>query len=174
MFLLNSKQYFDEKFLQLKSSLSIIISENLSNLKPTSSTNKNYTVDETLRLLKIKNPRINIAQLDDILCWMIDNTTDYSKFPVIVSKTNGNIDVNETWKSINSWIDHLNEEKSRVLMEVAAAEEKLKQAEKDAAIKKAEEEAAAKKAAADAALSAAAKAAQQAQEALEAAEKLKL
>lgn len=170
-FLLNPKQYFDEKLSDLKLSLSEAISTTLVDLK--NSKSANTTVDETLKLLKIKDPRANVAQLDDVLCWMIDNTEDYSTFPVMVKKSNGNIDVNETWNSLNVWINHLNEGRNKILMQIAAEEEAIKQAEREAAIKLAEKEALAKKAAADAALAAAAAAAQQAQAAIEAAEKLK-
>lgn len=170
-FLLNPKQYFDEKILELKFSINDIISTTLLDIK--NNKNINTSVDEVLKLLKIKDPRANVEQLDDVLCWMIGNTEDYSKFPVMIKKSNGNIDVNETWNSLNIWIEHLNEGKNKLLLEVAAAEEAVKQAEREAAIKQAEKEALSKKAAADAALAAAAAAAQQAQAAIEAAEKLK-
>lgn len=170
-FLLNPKQYFDEKLSEIKTSLSEVISTTLVDIK--NNKNVNTTVDETLKLLKIKDPRANVAQLDDVLCWMIDNTEDYSTFPVIIKKSNGNIDVNETWGSLSVWIEHLNHGRNKLLMQIAAEEEAIKQAERDQAIKMAEKEVLAKKVAADAALAAAAAAAQQAQAAIEAAEKLK-
>lgn len=173
-FLLNPKSYLDEKFLELKNSLNEIISSSVGSLKSTGlGTGIDNNVVETLKLMKVIQPRANISQLEDVICWMINNTQDYTKFPVIVKKANGNIDVNETWKSLSDWISHLDQEKNELLLQVAAAEEALRQAERDAAIAQAEKEAASKKAAADAALAAAAAAAQQAQAAIDAAEKLK-
>lgn len=170
--LLNPKVYLDEKFLELKNSLNDVIKNTIGTLK-SDNFNSEGSIDNTIKLLKIKEPRANVSQLEDVLCWMISNTQDYKKFPVIVKKLNGNIDVNETWKSLNDWISHLDDEKNELLMQVAQAEEQEKLAEKQAAIAVAEKEAAAKKAVADAALAAAAAAAQQAQVAIDAAAALK-
>jgi hypothetical protein len=173
-FLLNPKLYLDGKFLELKNSLNEVISSTIGTLKNNIvNNNVDNSVVETLKLLKIIQPKANISQLEDVICWMVNNTQDYTKFPVIVKKVNGNIDVNETWKSLSDWIEHLDSEKNELLLQVAAAEEALRQEEKNAAIAQAEKEAATKKAAADAALAAAAAAAQQAQAAIDAAEKLK-
>jgi hypothetical protein len=126
-FLLNPKQYLDEKFSELKISLNETISLTLSNVTSTKNNSKNNSsIDELLKLLKIKSPKANITQLDDVLCWMIENTTNTEKFPVIIKKVSGNIDVNETWRSISDWFEHLSEEKNRALLEVAAAEELIK------------------------------------------------
>ncbi len=170
--LLNPKVYLDEKFLELKNSLNDVIKNTIGTLK-SDNFNSEGSIDNTIKLLKIKEPRANASQLEDVLCWMISNTQDYKKLPVIVKKLNGNIDVNETWKSLNDWISHLDDEKNELLMQVAQAEEQEKLAEKQVAIAIAEKEAATKKAAADAALAAAATAAQQAQAAIDAATALK-
>jgi hypothetical protein len=170
--LLNPKTYLDEKFLELKNSLNDTIKNTIGSLKSNNFGNES-SIDNTIKLLKIKEPRANAAQLEDVLCWMISNTQDYKKFPVIVKKLNGSIDVNETWKFLNDWVSHLDDEKNELLMQAAQEEEAEKLAEKQAAILIAEKEAATKKAAADAALAAAASAAQQAQAAIDAAAALK-
>ena len=174
-FLLNPKVYLDEKFLELKNSLNDVISNTIGTTLKSNNVNFNSegSIDNTIKLLKITQPKANVSQLEDVLCWMISNTQDYTKLPVIVKKMNGNIDVNETWKSLNDWITHLDQEKNELLLQIAADEEAVRQAEREAAIAQAEKEAAAKKAAADAALAAAAAAAQQAQAAIDAAAALK-
>lgn len=171
-FFMDPKSYIDQKFLELKSSLNEIIVSSISSVNNIQSHDESLIAD-ALKKLNIIQPKANTLQLENVLCWMISNTQDYTKFPIMIKNEDGSLNINETWKSLSDWIVHVELEKNNLLLQVAVAEEQKKQAEKDAIIAAAEKEVAAKKAAADAALAAAAIAAQQAQEAINTAASLK-